>query len=92
MEDKHVVQVRSIPIEIEELAAAHSAMDVGHQWKEEVNIVAEWGTLSPELQEDTSKLAEYIFNVRLPIVLLGVSKELENEIYSKVCKLMFKRF
>ncbi len=92
MEDKHVVQIKNIPLSVEEVQAAHSAVDVGHMWKEPITVVAEWGTVSPELQEDTSKLAEYVFNTKLPIKILGIPDSLEKSYCTKLLDLIFTTF
>ena len=88
--EKHVIQLKSLPLTSEDLEEAHVAMDTARFWVEEISIVIEWGTVSEELRNNVSALSQYIFNTRLPIVLLGCPKTTENEIYSRVCKLYFE--
>lgn len=88
--EKHVIQLSTLPLIASDLEEAHAALDMARFWKENVDIVVEWGTVSEHLRDSLPELSEYIFNTRLPITLLGCPKITENEIYSRVCKLYFE--
>lgn len=88
--EKHIIQLSTLPLTASDLEKAYVALDTARFWKENIDIVVEWGTISECLRDSLPELSEYIFNTRLPITLLGCPKITENEIYSRVCKLYFK--
>lgn len=87
---KHIVQLTQLPANSSTIEEAHLALDAARFWGEKVSVVVEWGTISSELKNNLSNLSEYIFNTKLPIIILGCPKTTEDEIYSRVCKLYFQ--
>lgn len=85
----HVVQLRELPLNNEDFDLANTAADIARMWQEPFETTVEWGCISEELRADLDALALYMFNTRLPIIILGASDSIKKDIYSRLCHHMF---